>query len=192
MMNVINGGAHANNQLDMQEFMIVPVGAQTFREALRCGAEVFQALKKMIDAQGHVDRRGRRGRLRARTCRPTKRRSSSSLEAIDKAGYTPGQDVVLALDCAASEFYKDGTYVLESEGKRCSSAQLRRLPRRPGRDVSRSSRIEDGMAENDWDGWKPLTDAARARRCSSSATISSSPTRRSCAKASSAASPTRS
>src|ERR671928_428971 len=123
MMNVINGGAHANNRLDMQEMMIVPVGAQSFREALRCGAEVFQALKKLIDSKGMPTAVGDEGGFA-----PDIASHAAALdllvEAIGKAGYTAGQDVLLALDCAASEFFKDGVYLLESEGKKLSSGDF--------------------------------------------------------------------
>jgi enolase len=155
MMNVINGGAHANNKLDMQEFMIVPVGSPSFREALRCGAEVFQALKKIIDAKGLPTAVGDEGGFAPEL--PTHEAAIELIiDAIGKAGYTAGQDVVLALDCASSEFFKDGRYALESEGKSLTSAELTdyladlaaRFPI-----VS----IEDGMAENDWEGWKLLT-----------------------------------
>ena len=155
MMNVVNGGAHANNTLDMQEFMIVPVGQQSFREALRCGAEIFQSLKKLIDAKGMSTAVGDEGGFAPDL--PTHAAALDLIiEAIGKAGYSAGQDVMLALDCAASEFYKGGAYVLESENKKLSSAQFcdylsdlaARYPI-----VS----IEDGMAENDWEGWKTLT-----------------------------------
>ncbi len=156
MMNVVNGGAHANNRLDFQEFMIVPVSQQSFREALRCGAEVFQSLKRLIDAKGMSTAVGDEGGFAPADLATHAAAIELITEAIDKAGYRAGQDVVLALDCAASEFYRDGAYVLESEGKRLSSAQLcdyladlaARFPI-----VS----IEDGMAENDWEGWKTLT-----------------------------------
>ncbi len=156
MMNVINGGAHANNGLDMQEFMIVPVGAQSFREALRCGAEVFHALKKLIDAKGMSTAVGDEGGFAPNL--PTHESAIEFiLEAIDKAGYTAGQDVVLALDCASSEFFQDGTYALDSEGLRLDSAgftdYLANLA-----DKYPIVSIEDGMAENDWAGWKRLTD----------------------------------
>ena len=156
MMNVINGGAHANNGLEMQEFMIVPVGAQSFREALRCGAEVFQALKKLIDAKGMSTAVGDEGGFAPNL--PTHVAAIEFiLEAIEKAGYTAGQDVLLALDCASSEFCQDGTYVLESEDLRLDSAgftdYLANLA-----DKYPIISIEDGMAENDWAGWKRLTD----------------------------------
>ena len=149
MMNVINGGAHANNSLDMQEFMIVPVGAQSFREALRCGAEVFQALKKLIDGKGMSTAVGDEGGFAPNL--PTHAAAIEFiLQAIEKAGYTPGQDVVLALDCASSEFCKDGKYVLESEGFTDYLANLA--------DKYPIISIEDGMAESDWAGWKILTE----------------------------------
>ncbi|MEI6722336.1 MAG: phosphopyruvate hydratase [Betaproteobacteria bacterium] len=156
MMNVINGGAHANNSLDMQEFMIVPVGAQSFREALRCGAEVFQALKKLIDGKGMSTAVGDEGGFAPNL--PTHAAAIEFiLQAIEKAGYTPGQDVVLALDCASTEFCKDGKYVLESEGLTLDSAgftdYLANLA-----DKYPIISIEDGMAESDWEGWKILTE----------------------------------
>ncbi len=155
MMNVINGGAHANNSLDLQEFMIVPVGAKSFREALRCGAEVFHSLRKIIDSKGMSTAVGDEGGFAPSL--PTHAAAIELiLEAIDKAGYAARQDVVLALDCAASEFFRDGHYVLDSEKKNLDSNQFcdyladlaERYPI-----VS----IEDGMAENDWEGWKLLT-----------------------------------
>jgi enolase len=155
MMNVVNGGAHANNTLDMQEFMIVPVGQQSFREALRCGAEIFQKLKSIIDARGMSTAVGDEGGFAPDL--PTHAAALDMIvEAIGKAGYSAGQDVMLALDCAASEFYKDGSYVLESENKKLSSAQFcDYLSDLAGRYPIVS--IEDGMAENDWEGWKTLT-----------------------------------
>ena len=155
MMNVINGGAHANNSLDMQEFMIVPVGAQSFREALRCGAEVFQKLKSIIDSKGMPTAVGDEGGFAPDL--PTHAAALDLIvEAIGKAGYHPGRDVVLALDCAASEFFKDGHYVLESEGKRLNPAQfVEYLESLAARYPIVS--IEDGMAEGDWEGWKALT-----------------------------------
>src|SRR3990167_2149537 len=114
MMNVVNGGAHANNNLDMQEFMIVPAGMGSFREALRCGAEIFAALRKLIDAKGMPTTVGDEGGFAPNL--PTHAAAIELiLDAVDKAGYTAGQDVLLALDCAATEFYKDGKYVLGSE-----------------------------------------------------------------------------
>ena len=155
MMNVINGGAHANNSLDMQEMMIVPLGAQSFREALRCGAEVFHALKKLIDGKGMPTSVGDEGGFA-----PSLPNHAAAIElllqAIDKAGYTPGRDVALALDCAASEFHKDGHYLLEAEGLKLKAAgfadYLATLA-----DRYPIVSIEDGMAEDDWEGWKLLT-----------------------------------
>jgi len=155
MMNVINGGAHANNSLDLQEFMIVPVGARSFREALRCGAEVFQALKGLVGARGMSTAVGDEGGFAPSL--PTHAAAIElALEAVGKAGYAPGQDVLIALDCAASEFYKDGKYTLASERLSLSPQEFcdylaglaERYPI-----VS----IEDGMAEADWDGWRLLS-----------------------------------
>jgi enolase len=155
MMNVVNGGAHANNSLDMQELMIVPVGQQSFREALRCGAEVFQKLKSIIDAKGLSTAVGDEGGF-APSLDTHAAAIELIIEAIGKAGYNPGQDVMLALDCAASEFYRDGKYVLESERKALSSAEFADyLADLAGRYPIVS--IEDGMAEGDWEGWKALT-----------------------------------
>jgi enolase len=156
MMNVVNGGAHANNNLDFQEFMIVPVGAQSFREALRCGAEIFAALKKIIDSKGMSTAVGDEGGFA-----PNLANHAAAIdmivEAVSRAGYSAGQDVVIALDCAASEFHRGGKYELESEKKSLGSAEfvdyLAEL-------VSRYPivSIEDGMAEDDWEGWKRLTE----------------------------------
>ncbi len=156
MMNVINGGAHANNNLDIQEFMILPVGAKTFREALRCGAEVFQHLKKLVDKKGYPTTVGDEGGF-APNVAGNDEAIELILKAIDAAGYTPGQDVVLGLDCAASEFYKDGKYILASEKLELTSAGFTDyLATLAGKYPIIS--IEDGMAEGDWDGWKLLTD----------------------------------
>ncbi len=156
MMNVINGGAHANNSLDMQEFMIVPVGATSFREALRCGAEVFQVLKKMLDGRKLSTTVGDEGGF-APSLPSNEAAIQLVLEAIDKAGYQPGADVVLALDCASSEFHKNGKYVLDSEGLYLSSEgfvdYLANLA-----DKYPIISIEDGMSESDWEGWRALTD----------------------------------
>ena len=155
MMNVINGGAHANNTLDFQEFMILPVGAQSFREALRCGAEVFQALKKIIDSKGMSTAVGDEGGFAPNL--PTHAAAIELIiDAIGRAGYTAGQDVLLGLDCAASEFYRDGKYVLESEKRNLSSADFTDYLSELAARYPIVS-IEDGMAENDWEGWKRLT-----------------------------------
>jgi enolase len=156
MMNVVNGGAHANNVLDMQELMIVPVGAQSFRDALRCGSEVFNRLKSIIDSRGMSTAVGDEGGFAPNV--PTHQAAIELiLEAISAAGYSAGRDVMLALDCAASEFFKDGKYVLEAEGRSFSPSEfVDFFSELAGRYPIVS--IEDGMAENDWDGWKALTD----------------------------------
>jgi enolase len=156
MMNVINGGAHANNNLDIQEFMIVPVGAQSFGDALRCGAEVFQALKGLIGARAMSTAVGDEGGFAPDL--PTHAAALELiLEAVQKAGYKPGSDVALALDCAATGFHKDGRYLLASEKLQLNAQEMcdylaafaARYPI-----VS----IEDGLGEDDWDGWKLLTE----------------------------------
>ena len=155
MMNVVNGGVHANNSLDLQEFMIVPVGQPTFHDALRCGAEVFQALKKLIHARGMSTAVGDEGGFAPEL--PSHAAALELvLEAIDAAGYSGGQDVLLALDCASSEFFRDGRYVLGSERLQLSPQEfcdyLASLA-----DRFPIVSIEDGMAENDWEGWRLLT-----------------------------------
>ena len=155
MMNIINGGAHANNSLDMQEFMIVPVGAQSFRDALRCGAEVFHALKSLLQQRGMPTTVGDEGGF-APNLPSHEAALQLCMEAIDKAGYQAGQDVLLALDCASSEFFKDGRYMLESEKLQLSSGQFADYLAALA-DKYPIISIEDGMAENDWDGWKILT-----------------------------------
>ena len=157
MMNVINGGAHANNSLDLQEFMIVPVGASSFREALRQGAEVFHALKKIIDGKGMSTAVGDEGGF-APSVENHEAAIQLILQAISDAGYTPGQEIVLALDCAASEFYKDGHYVLAGEGGLKLNAAGWTDMLATWVDKYPISSIEDGMAEGDWDGWKLLTE----------------------------------
>ena len=156
MMNIINGGEHANNSLDIQEFMIMPVGVDSFREALRCGAEIFHALKKLLDKNGHSTAVGDEGGF-APNLGSHAEALETIMQAIQNAGYVPGKDVLLALDCAASEFYKDGKYHLSGEGLQLTSAQfvdyLATLV-----DKFPIVSIEDGMSEADWDGWKLLTD----------------------------------
>ncbi len=155
MMNVINGGAHADNSLDMQEFMIVPVGAPSFREALRYGSEVFQALKKLLVSRGLSTAVGDEGGFAPRLPKH-EQAIKFVLEAIAAAGYEPGKQIALALDCASSEFYEDGEYALSAEGLSMSSEQfadylagwVEKYP---------IISIEDGMAEDDWKGWKLLT-----------------------------------
>ena len=156
MMNVINGGAHANNSLDIQEFMIMPVGAETFREALRCGAEIFHHLKKLCDGHGYSTTVGDEGGF-APNLASHEDAIKLILEAIDAAGYTAGDDVVLALHCASSEFYKDGKYHLSAEGLELTSEQFAAYLANLADQYPIVS-IEDGMSEHDWAGWKILTD----------------------------------
>ncbi len=156
LMNVINGGAHANNSLDLQEFMVIPHGFQTFREALRCGAEIFHALKKLIDAKGMPTTVGDEGGFA-----PNLPNNESALqlimEAIAAAGYQAGEQVSIGLDCASSEFFKDGKYNIVSENRKLSAAELTDMLAGWVAKYPIIS-IEDGMAEGDWAGWKILTD----------------------------------
>ncbi|WP_373746219.1 phosphopyruvate hydratase [Neisseria dentiae] len=156
MMNVINGGAHANNSLDIQEFMIMPVGAKSFREALRCGAEIFHALKKLCDSKGFPTTVGDEGGF-APNLGSHEEALQLMQEAVSAAGYTPGEDVLFALDCASSEFYKDGKYHLSAEGLALSSEEFADYLARLAGTYPIIS-IEDGMDENDWAGWKHLTE----------------------------------
>jgi enolase len=161
MMNVINGGAHADNPIDIQEFMILPVGAPTMSEAIRVGAEVFHALKKQLKDAGHNTNVGDEGGF-APNLASADAALGFLMKAIEKAGYTPGDDVVLALDAASTEFYKDGFYNLEGEGKKLDSdGMVKYLADLAARYPIVS--IEDGMAEDDWDGWAALTSAIGAR-----------------------------
>jgi enolase len=157
MMNVVNGGAHANNSLDLQELMIVPVGATSFREALRWGAETFHALKKILHDKHISTAVGDEGGF-APSVENHEAAIQMILEAIDKAGYTPGTQIALALDCAASEFYKNGEYVLDGEGGLKLSAAGWTDMLASWVDKYPILSIEDGMAEGDWDGWKHLTE----------------------------------
>ncbi|WP_234087828.1 phosphopyruvate hydratase [Azonexus sp. R2A61] len=161
MMNIINGGEHANNSLDIQEFMVMPVSANTFREALRCGAEIFHALKKLLDSKGHSTAVGDEGGF-APNLGSHAEALQLIMQAIENAGYVPGQDVLLALDCAASEFYKDGKYKLTGEGLELTAAQFTDYLANLADQFPIVS-IEDGMAEGDWDGWKLLTDRLGAK-----------------------------
>ncbi|GAB2528495.1 MULTISPECIES: phosphopyruvate hydratase [unclassified Simplicispira] len=156
MMNVINGGAHANNTLDIQEFMIIPVGAPSFREAVRWGAEVFHALKKIINDKGMSTAVGDEGGF-APSVANHEAAIELILQAIDAAGYTAGEQIALGLDCAASEFYRDGQYHLAGEGL-ALSAQAWTDMLATWCDKYPIISIEDGMHEGDWDGWKILTD----------------------------------
>ncbi len=161
LMNIINGGAHADNPIDIQEFMIMPVGAETFSEALRWGAEIFHTLKKQLSAAGFATSVGDEGGFA-----PNLASADAALDfimkAIEKAGRKPGEEVVLALDCAATEFFKNGKYALEGEGKSFDSAgMVGYLADLCGRFPIVS--IEDGMAEDDWEGWAQLTEMLGAR-----------------------------
>ncbi len=155
MMNVINGGAHADNPIDFQEFMLMPTGAGTFYEGLRWGAEVFHALKKELKAKGHNTNVGDEGGF-APDLKSPDEALAFLVAAIEKAGFKPGTDISLALDVASTEFFKDGKYHLEGEGRVLSSAELAAYYEQLcGRYPIIS--IEDGMAEDDWDGWAALT-----------------------------------
>ncbi|MFN3495439.1 MAG: phosphopyruvate hydratase, partial [Hydrogenophaga sp.] len=157
MMNIINGGAHANNSLDLQELMIIPVGAPSFREALRWGAEVFHALKAILHDRHISTAVGDEGGF-APSVENHEAALQMILQAIDKAGYTAGEQIALGLDCAASEFYKDGKYVLEGEGGIALTAGQWTDMLATWVDKYPIISIEDGMAEGDWDGWKVLTE----------------------------------
>jgi len=155
MMNIVNGGAHANNSLDIQEFMIMPVSMTSFREALRCGAEIFHALKKIIHDQNMPTQVGDEGGF-APNFKSNEECLNTILQAIEKAGYRPGEDVLLSLDCAASEFYKDGKYHLAGEGLQLTSSEFTDYLGNLA-DKFPIVSIEDGMHEGDWDGWATLT-----------------------------------
>jgi enolase len=157
MMNVINGGAHADNNLDLQEFMIIPVGAPTFREAVRYGAEVFHTLKKILQENRLTTSVGDEGGF-APSVANHEAAIKLILQAIEQAGYEPGRQIALGLDCAASEFYKDGKYRLDGEGLALSSSDFTNLLA-TWCDKYPIISIEDGMAENDWEGWATLTGA---------------------------------
>ncbi|RPI48565.1 MAG: phosphopyruvate hydratase, partial [Betaproteobacteria bacterium] len=156
MMNVINGGAHANNNLDLQEFMLIPVGTESLREALRCGSEIFHTLKRIIHGRGMPTTVGDEGGF-APSLQSNEAALALIMEAIEAAGYSPGKQVAIGLDCAASEFFENGVYRLASENRNLGAEQfadyladlVERYP---------ILSIEDGMAEGDWDGWKVLTE----------------------------------
>ena len=157
MMNVINGGAHANNNLDLQEFMIIPLGAPSFKEALRYGAETFHALKKIINSKGMSTAVGDEGGF-APKCESHEEAIELIMEAIKAAGLEPGRDVCIGLDCASSEFYEDGKYTLaKSSGKSMTAEEWAQVLKGWVEKYPIIS-IEDGMAEGDWEGWKHLTD----------------------------------
>ncbi|WP_282024921.1 phosphopyruvate hydratase [Limimaricola cinnabarinus] len=157
MMNIINGGEHADNPIDIQEFMIMPVSATSIREAVRMGAEVFHTLKKELSAAGMSTGLGDEGGF-APELGGTREALDFILKSIEKAGYTPGEDIYLALDCAATEYYKGGKYEMKGEGKSLTSAENVAYLQALVNDYPIIS-IEDGMSEDDWDGWKMLTDA---------------------------------
>ena len=155
LMNVINGGAHANNSLDMQEFMIIPSGLPTFREALRAGVEVFHALKKILDKDGYSTTVGDEGGF-APNFASNEMALQYVMRAIEAAGYTAGEEILVGLDCAASEFYKDGKYHFKAEKQSYTSSELTNVLA-TWADKYPIVSIEDGMAEGDWDGWAELT-----------------------------------
>ena len=155
MMNVINGGAHASNNLDIQEFMIMPLRAQSFRDALRMGAEIFHVLKKILEKDGHSTGVGDEGGF-APNFKNHDEAFAYLIKAIEEAGYNPGSEVALAIDAAASEFYKDGKYVLKGENLSLNNAEMTQWLEEFTRKYPLIS-IEDGMAEGDWDGWSMLT-----------------------------------
>jgi enolase len=157
MMNIINGGAHADNPVDIQEFMIMPVGMDSFSEALRCGAEVFHTLKSELKKAGLNTNVGDEGGF-APNIKSAQEGLDFVMKAIEGAGYKPGQDVAIALDCAATEFYKDGKYHLEGSGEVLSSDEMVQMYQKLCNDYPIVS-IEDGLAEDDWDGWVALTNA---------------------------------
>ena len=156
MMNIINGGAHADNPIDFQEFMIMPVGAESLSDAVRMGSEVFHTLKKALNSAGHNTNVGDEGGF-APNLESTDAAIGFVMKAIETAGYKPGEDMYLALDAASTEFFKDGKYVLEGEGKSLAPEEMAQYL---GDLVSRYPiiSIEDGLAEDDWDGWKATTD----------------------------------
>jgi enolase len=156
MMNIINGGAHADNPIDFQEFMVMPVGASSFKEALRMGAETFHALKSALKKAGHNTNVGDEGGF-APNLPSAEAALDFVMESVTKAGFKPGVDMFLALDCAATEFFKDGKYVYDGEGKTLSITQQAEFLAKLAKDYPIIS-IEDGLSEDDWDGWKQITD----------------------------------
>ena len=162
LMNILNGGAHADNNVDFQEFMVAPVGANNFRDALRCGVEIFHALKSVLKKRNLATSVGDEGGF-APNLRSNEEAIETILEAIGNAGYTAGADVMLALDPAASEFYTDGAYVFKKSDKRRLSSDEMVAFWKSWVEQYPIISIEDGMAENDWDGWKRLTDEVGAQ-----------------------------
>ncbi|MBC9031597.1 phosphopyruvate hydratase [Sphingomonas sp. JC676] len=161
MMNIINGGEHADNPIDFQEFMIVPVGAENIVEAVRCGSEIFHTLKKKLHEKGLATGVGDEGGF-APNIASTTEALDFIMSSIEAAGYKPGENVMLALDCAATEYYKDGAYKMVGEGKTLSSAENAEFLAGLAAKYPIFS-IEDGMAEDDWDGWKTLTEKLGAK-----------------------------
>ena len=155
MMNIINGGVHADNPIDFQEFMVMPVGAESFREALRMGVEIFHTLKAALKKAGHNTNVGDEGGF-APNLPSAEAALDFVMKATGQAGYKPGKDIYLALDCAATEFFKNGAYDYEGEGKKRSIAEQAKYLAKLAKDYPIFS-IEDGMSEDDWDGWKQLT-----------------------------------
>jgi enolase len=156
MMNIINGGEHADNAIDFQEFMVMPVGAGSLSEAVRCGSEIFHTLKKGLSEAGLSTAVGDEGGF-APDIGKTRDALDFIMKSVEQAGYRPGDDVVLALDCAATEYFRDGAYRMEGEGRSFSPAEMVDYLAELARDYPIRS-IEDGMAEDDWEGWKLLTD----------------------------------
>jgi enolase len=156
MMNIINGGEHADNPIDFQEFMVMPVGAASLAEAVRCGSEIFHTLKKNLHDAGLSTAVGDEGGF-APSLANTRDALDFIMKSVEQAGYRPGDDVVLALDCAATEYFRDGAYRMEGEGRTFSPAEMADYLAELTRDYPIRS-IEDGMAEDDFDGWKLLTD----------------------------------
>ena len=156
MMNIVNGGAHADNPIDFQEFMIMPIGAPDFAEGLRMGVEVFQTLKKALHDEGHNTNVGDEGGF-APNLKSAEQALDYVMKAIEKAGYKPGSDIAIALDCASTEFFKNGAYAYEGEGKTRSIAEQAKYLAKLVGDYPIVS-IEDGMSEDDFDGWKQVTD----------------------------------
>jgi enolase len=157
MMNIINGGQHADNPIDIQEFMIMPVSAENIRDAVRMGSEVFHTLKGELHSAGLATGVGDEGGF-APNLRSAREALDVILRSVEKAGYRPGEDIVLALDCAATEYFNDGRYIMEGEGSSLTSEENVRFLEGLVRDYPMAS-IEDGMSEDDWDGWQMLTEA---------------------------------
>jgi enolase len=161
MMNILNGGKHADNSVDFQEFMVMPVGAPTFAEALRYGAEIFHALKKILAKKGYATSVGDEGGF-APNLKSARDALDFIMKSVEKAGYKPGKDIYLALDCAATEYYREGKYAMEGEGKVLTSQQNADFLAELVAGYPLIS-IEDGMSEDDWEGWALLTERLGGR-----------------------------